>query len=511
MPPRTPNRRLLSVASVLAALAVWAVASALFGLPDLLFPSPAAVATAFVTNLPEILRNTGYTAVEVAVGWGVGVAVGVGLATAIVLSPAASRLAYPVLVVVRLVPVVVFLPLLVLMFGPTVASRTAIAVLVTFFPVVITAVEGLRSTDSERLAVVSVVGASRWQQLRYVRFPGALPSLFTGLTVSAPIAVQTVVLAEFLMGSSGIGAALQQTATRFETPLLFAYVLALVALSLLLFGAVRALETVIRWDDPSSGIAEGSGAVAADLPGSRLTNALHAAAVFAAGALLWQSLFGAAPRALRLFLPTPLGILRTVVESVPLFVGASGATLFTFGLGWGGGAAVGLGLGAVAGLLPRVRGVVSGQFVAARAVPDVAIVPLFLVWFRVGPTTAALLVAVAAFFPIAVGTAGGLGQLPARQYDLLRSVGASRPRILAARVRYALPQLFAGAKLSVIAGFTSTVIAEWFLTSDGLGVLLLQGMTDMNPRLTYAAALVLTALGMALYGAVSGVQRRLTW
>ena len=55
------------------------------------------------------------------------------------------------------------------------------------------------------------------------------------------------------------------------------------------------------------------------------------------------------------------------------------------------------------------------------------------------------------------------------------------------------------------------MIAAWCLTSDGLGVLLLQGLTHTNPELTYAAAAVLAALGMALYGAGAGVQRRLTW
>lgn len=511
MTRRTTNRGLLTLASLVAALAGWTGAAGLLDLPALLFPSPAAVADAFAANADAIAGNVAYTAAEVAVGWGFGVAVGAALAVAIVVSPTASRVAYPVLVVVRLVPVVVFLPLLILLLGPTLASRTAIAVLVTFFPVVLATVEGLRSVDEARLAVLATVGASRWQRLRYVRLPDALPAVFSGLIVSAPIAVQTVVLAEYLVGNHGIGAALRATAARFETPLLFAYVLTLIALSLLLFGAIRVAEATVRWDDPDSGVAEGGGAVAADLPGRPSTNALAAAATFGVAALAWQAVSTVFPRDLAVFLPAPLGVLGTLVDAAGLFVGAGATTLGTFALGWGGGAIVGLILGAVVGLLPRLRGLLSGQFVAARSVPDVAIVPLFLVWFRVGPSTAALLVAVAAFFPVAVGAADGAGRLPARQRDVLRSVGAPWHRVLAVRARYALPQLFAGCKLSVVAGFTATVIAEWFLTSDGLGVLLLQGMTDTNPRLTYAAAFVLAVLGMALYGAVAGLQRRLTW
>ena len=511
MRPPTRSRLALTLASVTAALAAWAAATALLALPELLLPSPSAVAAAFVANRAAIAGDVAYTAVEVALGWGLGVAVGAALAAAIVVSPAASRLLYPVLVVVRLVPVVVFIPLLVLALGPTITSRTVVAALATFFPVVLATVGGLRSVPSERLAVLRVVGASRWQRLRRVRLPSALPSLFTGLTISAPVAVQAVVLAEYLMGSRGIGAALQATAARFETALLFAYVIALVAVSLLLFGAVRALERLVRWDDPTGGIGEASGAGGVDLPGDPASNALAAAAVFGAGALCWQIAMRAASRDLSVFLPAPLGVARTLVGSASLFVDSGAATLLTFGLGWGGGAAVGLALGAVAGLLPRVRGVVSGQFVAARSVPDVAIVPLFLIWFRVGPTTAALLVAVAAFFPVAVGAADGIARLPAPQRALLRSVDAPGHRVLAVRLRYALPQLFAGLKLSVVAGFSSTVIAEWFLTSDGVGVLLLQGLTNTDPRLTYAAALATAVLGMALYGAVAATQRRLSW
>ncbi|WP_267646452.1 ABC transporter permease [Halolamina litorea] len=502
---------LLALASVATALVLWTGAAAVLGLPDLLLPSPVAVAAAFGANAHSIAASVAYTAAEVAVGWTIGVTVGVALAAAIALSPAASRLGYPFLVVVRLVPVVVFLPVLVLVLGPTAASRAAIAVLVTFFPVTLATIEGLRSTDGDRLATLSVVGASRWQQLRYVRLPDALPALFTGLTVSAPIAVQTVVLAEFLVGNRGIGAALQATAARFETALLFAYVLVLIGLGIALFGLLRTVESAVRWDAAAAGVADGGGTVTADLPGNPATNAVVAAATFGVGALVWQVASGAFPRDLALFLPAPLAVGRTLLDAAGLFVGAGTATLLTFTIGWGGGSLLGLAVGAVVGLAPRLRGLLGSHVVAARSVPDVAVVPLFLVWFRVGPTTAALLVAVAAVFPVALAAADGAGRLPARQYDLLRSVGAPRHRVLVARARYALPQLFAGLKLSVVGGFTATVIAEWFLTSDGLGVLLLQGMTDTNPELTYAAALALAALGMALYGVVAGVQRRLTW
>jgi NitT/TauT family transport system permease protein len=202
----------------------------------------------------------------------------------------------------------------------------------------------------------------------------------------------------------------------------------------------------------------------------------------------------------------------SLAETPGLFVGAGLRTLGTFATGWAIGAAVGLALGAGLALLPRVRPVAYPYLVALRVVPQVAVAPLLLIWFGISFESAVIVVAASTFFPVTVGAAVGLSSVPSEHRALLRSVDASgwRP-FVAVRLRHALPSLFAGLKLSTVSGLAGTVVAEWFVAHGGLGVLVLQGMTDFVPSLTYAAAVALFVLGGGLFLAVSAVGRALSW
>jgi ABC-type nitrate/sulfonate/bicarbonate transport system permease component len=139
------------------------------------------------------------------------------------------------------------------------------------------------------------------------------------------------------------------------------------------------------------------------------------------------------------------------------------------------------------------------------------VAPLLLVWLGVSFAAGVVLVAAATVFPVAIAAAVGLRRLPADQRDLLRVVDAAGWRRALVRLRYAVPTLLAGVKLAVVTGLSGTVVAEWFVASDGLGVLVLQQTRSFQPALTFAAIAVLFALGASLFGLVSLVQRRLMW
>ncbi len=212
------------------------------------------------------------------------------------------------------------------------------------------------------------------------------------------------------------------------------------------------------------------------------------------------------------FLPPPIAVFRTLVGSPELFLYSGYATGAKLLAGWLLGAGVGIALGVCIRVVPGGRGVLYPYLVGFRVVPQVAVAPLLLVWLGVSFEAAVVMIGTSTFFPITVGTAAGLAATPDEQQALLRSVETPLHReLLFVRLRNAVPSLFAGIKLSVVTAIVGTVIAEWFVAERGFGVLVLQGMADFAPALTFAAAVCLFALGAGLFTVTAVLQRYVSW
>ncbi|MFC7172489.1 ABC transporter permease [Haloplanus litoreus] len=211
----------------------------------------------------------------------------------------------------------------------------------------------------------------------------------------------------------------------------------------------------------------------------------------------------------RVFLPPPTAVAASLLETPALFLRASVESLWKLVVGWGVGAGVGGALGVVLAVAPRSRPVVGPFLVGARVTPSIVAAPLLLVWLGISFSAGTALVALATFFPVAIATTNGLTTLPDTHRSLLDSVDAPRRSRLFVRLRYGLPTVVAGVKLSLISGLSGVVIAEWFVANGGLGVLVNQGMRNLQPTLTYAAVVCLFTLGIVLFGGTTLLQRRL--
>jgi len=115
-------------------------------------------------------------------------------------------------------------------------------VIVVFFPVAVSLLEGLQSYDVEMVELMRAMKASRWQIYRMVRLPGAMPAFFAGMKISAAYCVMGAVISEWTGASLGLGIYLSRAMSSFETAALFANIALIVILSLALFGAVSFAE-----------------------------------------------------------------------------------------------------------------------------------------------------------------------------------------------------------------------------------------------------------------------------
>jgi NitT/TauT family transport system permease protein len=146
--------------------------------------------------------------------------------------------------------------------------------------------------------------------------------------------------------------------------------------------------------------------------------------------------------------------------------------------------------------------------VASQSIPKVALAPILLVWFGTGIESKLAMVFVIAFFPIVVDTATGLRTTSPELLELARSLQSSRPQtFFKIQLPSALPFMFSGAKIAVTLSVIGAVIGEFIGANEGLGNLLLVANSQMNTSLAWAALVILSVLGMILYGAVVLAER----
>jgi NitT/TauT family transport system permease protein len=159
-----------------------------------------------------------------------------------------ERAVLPLALVLKMTPVVVLAPLFVLWFGFGPAPRVLIAALLTFFPVLIGAVTGLRATPPGPRDVLTTLDASPLDELWLLRVPAALPHLFAALKVSATLALLGAVIAEWVGGERGLGRDILLANSNLDTPTTLAGVVTLAAIGIGLVGGLTLAERrVIFW------------------------------------------------------------------------------------------------------------------------------------------------------------------------------------------------------------------------------------------------------------------------
>jgi putative hydroxymethylpyrimidine transport system permease protein len=228
-----------------AAVGVWELVVRVRNVPDYLFPAPTAVGSAFSTDGHLLASATWVTAREVVLGYGVAVAFGLALAILLHFSALLRRALLPILVLSQTVPTVLLAPILAILFGFGLTPKLIVVAVVCFFPIVVNAVDGLRSTDAELVRMMRTLDASRGAIFRRVELPGALPAIFSGARIAATYAAVGAVFGEWSGSSSGLGFVVLQSEPSLDTARIFAAVLVLSALALALYALVSLAERLL--------------------------------------------------------------------------------------------------------------------------------------------------------------------------------------------------------------------------------------------------------------------------
>lgn len=205
-------------------------------------PSPDAIVQALALNWSTIYDNTVPTLLETVLGLLVATALGLLLAVLLDLSSWSRRAVYPLLITSQTIPIVAIAPLLLIWFGFDIGPKVIVVTLYCFFPIAVATADGLASAEPDLLKLLKSMGASRWQILRLVRLPGAMPSFFSGLRIAATYSVTGAIVGEFVGARKGLGIYMILASNSHAIPVVFAAIFITAVLSLALFGLVSLVE-----------------------------------------------------------------------------------------------------------------------------------------------------------------------------------------------------------------------------------------------------------------------------
>jgi len=213
--------------------------------PDYLFPTPSVVASSLADDAGLLGRATLVTVREIVLGYLLAVAVAIAISIVLHFWAALRSALLPILVLSQTVPTVLLAPILAILLGYGIEPKLVVVAVVCFFPIVVNAVDGLRSADSEVVRMMRTLHGGRLAIFRRVELPGALPAIFSGARVAATYAAVGAVFGEWAGSSAGLGFVILQAQPALETARIFAAVLILSALALCLYALVTLAERLL--------------------------------------------------------------------------------------------------------------------------------------------------------------------------------------------------------------------------------------------------------------------------
>ncbi|MGQ0550803.1 MAG: ABC transporter permease [Armatimonadota bacterium] len=232
-------------------LLAWEVFVRTSGVPNFVLPPPSRILAFLAAHWQAVLYHALVTIRQALSGFLLSVTIGIFLGIVIVQFKFLEEAFLPLLVTTQVIPTIAIAPLLVIWLGFGSAPKIAVAFLVSFFPIVINTVAGLRAVEEDLLYLIRGLSATRWQELFKIRFPHALPYLFAAFRVSITLSLIGGVVGEFVSADQGLGFLILVGSGRLQTEQIFASILVLGIAGIGLFNLILALERLLLPWTPS--------------------------------------------------------------------------------------------------------------------------------------------------------------------------------------------------------------------------------------------------------------------
>ena len=245
------SARLVSAITILILLAAWAISAQLKLVSPVFLPSPAAVWAKFVVVARDgfvdatLLEHITASLWRVFAALVAAILIGVPVGLAIGISRVGRGVFDPLLEFLRPIPPLAYLPLIVIWFGIGEPSKILVIAIAMLAPVALSTAAGVRGVSRERINAARSLGATRAQVVRHVILPSALPSILTGLRIALGAGWSTLVAAELVAATRGLGFMIQSAAQFLVTDVVVMGILVIATIAFALEFIIRRIERVL--------------------------------------------------------------------------------------------------------------------------------------------------------------------------------------------------------------------------------------------------------------------------
>lgn len=241
----------ISALTIIVLIGLWALASGLKLVSPVFLPSPLAVlkstygliTTGFVDS--TLAQHTGASLYRIFGALIAAIAIGVPAGIAIAMSRVGKGILDPIVEFLRPLPPLAYLPLIIIWMGIGEASKIAVIALAMLPPIIISTASGVKATSKDHLNAARSFGATRWQLLRHVILPSTVPSILTGVRIALGAGWSTLVAAELIAATRGLGFMIQSAAQFLVTDIVIAGIFVIAIIAFLFEILARILERAI--------------------------------------------------------------------------------------------------------------------------------------------------------------------------------------------------------------------------------------------------------------------------
>ena len=244
------SQRLRNAVPTIVALglivAVWELFIVVTGEPEYVLPPLHRIVETGIEHAADrFLPNAWVTLVEMLLGFGLGVSAGLVLGTVIFHSRLLRQALLPIVISTQAIPVIAIAPILILWFGFGITPKVIVVALICFFPVCVNTISGLASVEMDAINLMRSFGATERQLFTKVRFPAALPFIFTGVKNAAAISAIGAIVGEWVGAHEGLGPVMIAANAGFKTAIVFAAIFYLAIMAISLFLLVGLVERIV--------------------------------------------------------------------------------------------------------------------------------------------------------------------------------------------------------------------------------------------------------------------------
>ena len=223
-------------------LSLWEVIVQLGKIEKYILPAPTDVIKVLISDFKAMLPHIGATLYEGFIGFLIAIVLSIILAIIMDVSSIIKKSLYPLLVVSQTIPTIALAPLFIIWFGFGALPKIIVVVIVCFFPIVISIVDGLEGVDRDLINHFKLMGASKLNIFIHLKLPYGMINFFSGMRIAATYSIMGAVIGEWLGGDKGLGVYMTRARSAYALDKMFAAIVVIVIISMLVVFIVTKVE-----------------------------------------------------------------------------------------------------------------------------------------------------------------------------------------------------------------------------------------------------------------------------